>query len=550
MRLRRIPLPALLFLSVLAPAPAPAQSAPVPVLIIDGKGFGHGVGMAQDGAYWMGRSGASTAQILGHFYPGTGIGKASGAVRVNVLAAGGRTVLAFPRGGEVRDGRSGSTADGFPIRVEPGGTVSVAWTGNRYVATPGPGATLAASAAASPSRASGASPVPSPSPSPAQTGGEPPPSTSTTTTAPNPVPTTSTTRPGPVPPPSSSTTTTTTPEPEPEPGHRQNASSPRPLVASPGAGGTITVAATGRTYRGLVEATAAGGPFRLVNEVDVETYLKGMGEVRNPSWPPASLRAQAIAARTYAMRAMAVAGELCDTQRCQVYLGATAEYAAMNKAVADSSAQVVTYGRGLASTVYSANGGGFSASREEGFGTTGEGFPYLRPAPYPTQDPVPWSVTVSQRDVAARLGYPGELSAVTVTQRGPSGRATEVALDGAGGRKLVDGRTFDAALGLKSTLFDLRSGEADAPPPPPPPTELQAPPDSGATLPMAVATLPGDDVGRPDDVAAAPLTGGGLASGLGLLGLILQGLALLAVPAALRLRPASNSSMEPVRPTD
>src|SRR5881398_2831860 len=36
-------------------------NAAVPVLVIDGKGFGHGVGMAQDGAYWMARSGATTA---------------------------------------------------------------------------------------------------------------------------------------------------------------------------------------------------------------------------------------------------------------------------------------------------------------------------------------------------------------------------------------------------------------------------------------------------------------------------------------------------------
>ena len=38
-------------------APSPT-AATVPVLVIEGRGFGHGVGMAQDGAYWMGRAGA------------------------------------------------------------------------------------------------------------------------------------------------------------------------------------------------------------------------------------------------------------------------------------------------------------------------------------------------------------------------------------------------------------------------------------------------------------------------------------------------------------
>ena len=59
----------------------------------------------------------------------------------------------------------------------------------------------------------------------------------------------------------------------------------------------------------------------------------------------------------------------------------------MNKAVADSARQVIVFGRSLASAVYSANGGGFSASREEGFGTTGAGYPYLRPAPLRHQEP-------------------------------------------------------------------------------------------------------------------------------------------------------------------
>jgi stage II sporulation protein D len=257
----------------------------------------------------------------------------------------------------------------------------------------------------------------------------------------------------------------------------------------PADGGTVGVPGRSRRYRGLVEATASGGPLRLVNELDVEQYLRGMGEVRNPGWPAASLRAQAVAARTYALRAMSIAGELCDSQRCQVYLGADAEYAAMNKAVADSSRQVIVFGRALASTVYSANGGGFSASREEGFGTTGAGYPYLQAAPYETKDPSPWNVQVAYTDLAARFGYPGQLSGVRVSRAGPSGRALEVTLDGTAGPRTVTGLAFDAGLGLKSTLFSLAAGTAAVAPPPPPPGEgLQAlPEDLGATAQAATA---------------------------------------------------------------
>src|SRR5205809_6836109 len=105
---------------VLVLAPAPVARAAVPVLVIDGKGWGHGVGMAQDGAYWMGKAGQSTNQILGHFYPGTAIGPASGTIAVSVLDVPTRdTVVSFPNGGEVRDAESGSSAAGYPVRVGP-----------------------------------------------------------------------------------------------------------------------------------------------------------------------------------------------------------------------------------------------------------------------------------------------------------------------------------------------------------------------------------------------------------------------------------------------
>src|SRR2546430_12937546 len=106
-----------------AVAPAPAAPAAVPVLVIDGKGWGHGVGMAQDGAYWMGRAGQSANQILGHFYPGTSIGHASGTIRVAVLDGPNRdTVVSFPSGGQVGDAESGTQSPGFPVSVGPSGS--------------------------------------------------------------------------------------------------------------------------------------------------------------------------------------------------------------------------------------------------------------------------------------------------------------------------------------------------------------------------------------------------------------------------------------------
>lgn len=446
-------------LSVLLVPPVPSQwrgpgalrpaagaiPAPFTVVTVKGKGFGHGVGMAQDGIYSMGRANKSTSDMLSAFYPGTTIGKKGGQVRVVVSAAAGpEAILTFPNGGRI-DAEGDSR--GFPVQASPGEQIRVAFENGRYVVGPTPAAEGGGSGSGTTTTTAGQGTTTS------TTG-----STTTSTTEPQiTVPTTAAPSPPPSPPPSS-----------PRGSYAAQSSQPSsagPLRATPASGGTIGLA-SGRRYRGVLEVKSDAGALRLINAVDVETYLKGMGEVRDGSWPAAALRAQAIAARTYALRAMSFGGEICAEQRCQVYLGAQAEYAAMNKAVADTSGQVVMYRGSLASTVYSANGGGYSATREEGFGTQGAAYPYLRAAPYMTRDPLPWTERVSVQDVASALGYTGELTDVRVARKGPSGRALAVELDGSAGRLEVTGRVFDARLGLKSTLFTLETGQSSVPAPP------------------------------------------------------------------------------------
>lgn len=540
---------------------SPARAAPVPVLVIEGRGHGHGVGMAQDGALWMGRGGSTTAQILSQFYPGTTLGRSGGEVRVAVLsAAANTTVVRFPNGGEVRDAREGPQSAGFPVKVGPGGQARLRVAGGRFSAE-----VLGGSSASGGARRAGFATASAGSDTLAPAAGaqaEPSttvPAATTTTTAPGlgllrpgdrpllPTPT------GPLlPVPSVPTlpSTTVPPAVTAPPGTAAGgpATSSRSLWAVPSGGGTVEVAERGSRYRGVVQALG-GGPLRLVNHVDVEQYLRGMGEVRDPSWPAASLRAQAIAARTYALRAVGGGGELCDTQRCQVYLGAQAEYPAMDKAVGATRGQVLLFRRTLAAAVYSANGGGFSASTEEGFGTPGSGYPYLRPAQYPTRDPAPWTVTVSLRDVAARAGLRGRVAAVT-TRTGPSGRVVQVTVEGSAGRRTVSGIEFDRALGLRSTMFTVRLGEAATAPPPPPVDggPVQGLPEGGevsadavpggppqpASVESAVKAGAGGAGGARSTAAAGPAAG--VVAGGALAWLLLMGASVGLATSRLRLR--------------
>ncbi|MFA4908148.1 MAG: SpoIID/LytB domain-containing protein [Candidatus Omnitrophota bacterium] len=59
-------------------------------IIFEGAGWGHGVGLCQWGAYFMAKQGASYAQILSHYYPGTQIAELGSFKSGDSKAAGGR----------------------------------------------------------------------------------------------------------------------------------------------------------------------------------------------------------------------------------------------------------------------------------------------------------------------------------------------------------------------------------------------------------------------------------------------------------------------------
>ena len=473
------------FLVALAAVPvARAQPTGVAVIDLDGRGWGHGVGLSQWGARYMAEDGQDHEQILGTFYPGTSLATTTASeIRVAVYnAADGRATLSFPSGGQILSSPGGEQAPGFPIDVAPGDSAVVTFDGATYRVSP----VVKAQAATAPARwhapaQQGCIPILAPCPPPGGggtdcgvlgcTGGTTPPTTAPPTTDPPPdsEPPADTTPPtGSDPPP------TTSPS---------GAESSAPVWAVPAGGGTVGVDERARRYRGLVEATAGGGPLRLVNQLDVETYLKGMGEVPG-SWPAEAVGAQAVVARTYALRAMTASGELCDDDLCQVYLGADGESPGQSAAVDATAGQVLAYAGSLATTVYSADAGGISATTLEGFGNPDDGrYPYLTTVHYDTPNPLPWHNEIALTDVAARLGYAGTLDSVSIADAGPSGRALTMLLRGSSGEQAVDGRKFAASLGLRSTLFTPTVGLADTAPAPPPPADaVQVLPDDAAGL--------------------------------------------------------------------
>ncbi|MEO0867838.1 MAG: SpoIID/LytB domain-containing protein [Cyanobacteria bacterium J06642_11] len=126
----------------------------------------------------------------------------------------------------------------------------------------------------------------------------------------------------------------------------------------------------------------AYGNYTLVNQVPIELYLRGVvpHEI-GPSAPQTAVEAQAVLARTYALRNLrrfAIDGyELCADTQCQVYRGLSGAVARADRAIAATQGQVLTYNGELIDALYSSTTGGITAR----FSDVWNGFdrPYLQP---------------------------------------------------------------------------------------------------------------------------------------------------------------------------
>ncbi|MDR7556624.1 MAG: SpoIID/LytB domain-containing protein [Armatimonadota bacterium] len=225
----------------------------------------------------------------------------------------------------------------------------------------------------------------------------------------------------------------------------------------------------GRPYRGVLELRRAlQGGLAVINEVDLEEYLYGVVRSEmDPRWPPAALRAQAIAARSLALywagRFAAEGYDVRATTDSQVYGGVAAEDPRTTAAVDATRGLVMLYEGRPVFAAYHSDSGGATESSEYVWGTAQ---PYLRgvPDPYAQESPTSrWTVRADLGALEARLQRAGKtvagLQRIEVAATSPSGRALLVRLHAATGATDVRGVDFRALLGvgvLRSTLFTVQ----------------------------------------------------------------------------------------------
>lgn len=141
------------------------------------------------------------------------------------------------------------------------------------------------------------------------------------------------------------------------------------------------VSAKGKWYRGIIMIQNKNGKLTVINNVPLEDYIKGVVPSEMPSsWATEAHKAQAIAARSYALANLGKRArfgyDLKDTPEDQAYGGASAETVNTNSAVDDTKGIVLTYNMKVINAYYSASAGG-----QTNVDSWGSSLPYLRSVP-------------------------------------------------------------------------------------------------------------------------------------------------------------------------
>lgn len=120
-----------------------------------------------------------------------------------------------------------------------------------------------------------------------------------------------------------------------------------------------------RSYRGRFHVRASAGSVLLINELNLESYLRGVvpAEMGPSAFPELeALKAQAVAARTYTVAHLGDHADegydICATPACQVYRGVGVEHRLSDRAVRETAGLIATYGGRPIDAMYTSTCGG------------------------------------------------------------------------------------------------------------------------------------------------------------------------------------------------
>jgi len=229
-------------------------------------------------------------------------------------------------------------------------------------------------------------------------------------------------------------------------------------VATP-AGRSLPLVGLGRRrYRGLVRVLPEGDRLQAVNLLGLEHYLASVvGSEMPASWPAEALRAQAVAARTYALAQLKPEApfDLRSTVASQAYLGTEAETDSTRSAVAATRSLVLSHGGSLIDAVFHSSSGGSTENSGELWNRQ---LPYL--VSVPDQDKISpwhqWSVRFEPDQLRRAFRETDGASRIEVLAASSTGRVRRARVIGPAGSLDLSGSELRQRLGLRSTLVQFR----------------------------------------------------------------------------------------------
>src|SRR5829696_423647 len=221
-------------------------------------------------------------------------------------------------------------------------------------------------------------------------------------------------------------------------------------------------------YRGDLVVKHTRGGLLVVNQVPLDRYLRGVVPWEAPrGWHAAAYRAQAVAARTYALATLHPQEDydLLPDTRDQMYGGIRAERAETNLAIGATAGRVLTFGgRAIVSYYFSTSGGRTSAIQDAW--PRAQAVPYLVSVDDPFDYYSPHHVWPTQPLTPAalgrKLGVGGLLDAVVVANA--SRRAAMLRVRTDAGWRSFPALSIREKLGLGSADFQVRALTLEDPP--------------------------------------------------------------------------------------
>lgn len=220
---------------------------------------------------------------------------------------------------------------------------------------------------------------------------------------------------------------------------------------------------------GVVHLVRKGKGFLVLNRVDLEEYVKGVvpAEVSS-TWHPEMLKAQAVAARTYALYQQMLSAtreyDVAATVQDQVYRGKQGIDAGILRAVEETRGLVVTY---QGAPIYAAFSSTAAGLTEDAMNVWSKEYPYLKgvECPFDLMSPYyqwksSFKIDTLERGLRQQGFSVGTIETMMPLSFSRGGRVAKLRILHSGGELVLRGEELRKAVGytiIPSTQFAIES---------------------------------------------------------------------------------------------